>query len=157
MVKVKRDMSFKKTDYWYSKSLDEMTAEEWESLCDRCCRCCLNKIEDEESGEYFYTNVACSLLDLENLRCKDYDNRQTKKDDCLRLTPETVRNVAWLPSTCAYRLITEGKNLEWWHPLISGDAATVRKAGISVHGRIVSEENVHPEELDDHVIDWVLI
>ncbi len=142
--------------FWEEKSLEELTREEWELLCDGCGICCLNKIEDE-SGGFFYTNVACSLLDPETCRCGDYENRADLVSDCRRLTPETVRKIPWLPSTCAYRIIAEGRDLEWWHPLLSGDPGTVRKAGISLHGRMVSEDDVPPGELTEHLIDWVAV
>lgn len=134
-----------------------MTPQEWENLCDGCGICCLNKVQDEDTDEYFYTDVACSLLDIETCRCRDYENRGRVMSDCRKLSPEMVRKIPWLPATCAYRLITEGKELEWWHPLVSGDPETVRLAGISPHGRIVSEKNVHPDHLADHVIDWIIV
>jgi len=139
--------------FWETKRLYEMTTEEWELLCDRCGICCLNKLEDE--GRYLYTNVACALVDIKSCRCKDYKNRDVLMPDCRKLTAETLSTIKWLPSTCAYRLLAHGKSLKWWHPLISGDPSSVRKAGISIHGKIVSEEHIHPDQLPEHVIDWV--
>jgi uncharacterized cysteine cluster protein YcgN (CxxCxxCC family) len=136
-----------KKPFWKTKTLAEMTAREWESLCDGCGRCCLVKIEDEDSGKIHLTDVACRLLDGQTCRCKHYRNRASLVDDCVRLTPENVGELGWLPKTCAYRLIDEGKNLAWWHPLVSGDPATVVEAGISIRGRTISEENVHPLDL----------
>jgi len=144
-----------KEPFWRRKSLSEMTAKEWESLCDRCGRCCLNKIEDEEDGHFYYTNVACSLLDAEYGRCRSYEERFRLKGDCLELSPDNVGNPGCLPSTCAYRLLSEGKDLYWWHPLVSGDPDTINQAGISLCGKAVSEEHIHPDQLQDHIVDWI--
>lgn len=141
--------------FWKVKKLAEMNSEEWESLCDRCGRCCLNKIEDDEDGHLYYTNVACSLLDADNGHCLSYEERFKLKSDCLELTPDNVKGRAWLPATCAYRLLSEGKELLWWHPLVSGDMSTVSKAGISICGNVVSEDNIHQDQLQDHVVDWI--
>ncbi len=138
--------------FWERKALDEMTSKEWESLCDGCGRCCLNKLEDERTGDILFTNVACRLLNPESCRCENYTDRQRFVPDCRRLTPQNVGKIPWLPSTCAYRLLAEGKDLEWWHPLISGDPDTVYEAGISVKGRIVSERDT--DDLEDYVVDW---
>jgi hypothetical protein len=138
--------------FWKRKSLDDMTATEWESLCDGCARCCLNKIEDIESGEIYLTKVACSLLDVGSCRCSDYPNRQQKMPDCIRITPELVRNLTWLPRTCGYRTIQEGRDLPWWHPLVSGDPATVHTAGISIRGFARSERDVKPENIQRYLI-----
>src|SRR3954465_8352962 len=108
--------------FWRMKTLEEMSNAEWESLCDGCGRCCLNKIEDIDSGDIAWTDVACRLLDGESCRCSDYAKRQRKVPDCVRLTPESVRTLRWLPPSCAYRLVAEGRELYWWHPLVSGDA-----------------------------------
>ena len=138
--------------FWRRKSLDEMSTTEWESLCDGCARCCLIKLEDEDTGKLDYTDVACRLLDHRTCRCSDYSNRRLRVPDCVNLTPAAVRNLRWLPYTCAYRLIAEGEDLAWWHPLVSGDPETVHEAGVSVRGRIVAEESgVDPE---DRIVDW---
>ena len=118
--------------FWKTKPLGEMNRAEWESLCDGCGRCCLNKLEDEDTGEFAYTRAACKLLDLKTCRCADYANRQAKVPDCVALTPENVGSLGWLPKTCAYRLLDEGKPLQWWHPLVSGNPETVKEAGIAV-------------------------
>ena len=141
--------------FWRAKTLAQMNAREWESLCDGCGRCCLVKLEDEETGTIHPTDVACTLLDEDACRCRDYGNRQAKVPDCLRLTPETVPALSWLPPTCAYRLLAEGRDLYWWHPLVSGDPETVHVAGISVRGRVSGpEEDFTLEELLERVVDW---
>src|SRR5688500_10417759 len=115
-----------------------MNPAEWESLCDGCGRCCLNKLEDFDTAEIVWTDVACRLLDEGTCRCTNYPGRQAEVPDCIQLTPESVRTLSWLPPTCGYRLVEEGRDLYWWHPLVSGDPATVHQAGISVRGRTVS-------------------
>ena len=140
--------------FWQRKSLDQMSGEEWESLCDGCGKCCLLKLEDEDTGEISHTDVACHLLDLGACRCGDYENRRDIVDDCVLLDSKKVRELSWMPSTCAYRLLAEGKGLAWWHPLVSGDPETVHRAGVSVRGRAVSEQRVPDAELADHVCDW---
>ncbi|NSZ16095.1 YcgN family cysteine cluster protein [Agrobacterium vitis] len=140
--------------YWKTKRLDEMNTVEWEALCDGCGLCCLNKLEDWESGEVVFTSVACRLLDGESCRCKDYPNRQATVPDCIQLTPDQVEDIAWLPPSCGYRLVHEGRDLYWWHPLVSGDPETVHQAGISARGRTVSEEHVSVEDFEDYLCDW---
>jgi len=142
--------------FWKTKSLAQMTAAEWESLCDGCARCCLMKLEEEDTGEIWYTDVACALLDSGACRCKDYNNRTALMPDCVALTPDVIGTLNWLPPTCAYRLIDEGEDLYWWHPLLSGDPETVHNAGISVRGRTVREQDVSEAELEDHIVDWPL-
>ena len=146
-----------KTPFWQNRPLAEMTKQEWESLCDGCGLCCLNKIEDEDSGEYYYTDVACSLLDAGSGSCMQYKDRTALKYDCLQLTPENIEDINWLPLTCAYRLVLGGKDLPSWHPLISGDPDSVHKAGISMQDKVVSEDNIDDDDLSDHVVDWVKI
>jgi len=139
--------------FWKTKRLDEMTPEEWESLCDGCGQCCLYKLQDEDSEEMALTNVACRYLDLGTCRCSDYANRTTNVPDCVQITPDNAGTLAWMPQTCAYRLLAEGGALLWWHPLISGDPDTVHQAGISVRGKALSEDDV--DDLEDYVVDWV--
>lgn len=140
--------------FWKSKTLEEMTREEWESLCDGCGRCCLNKLEDWDTGEIHYTDIACSQLDSETCRCKSYVKRFEIVPDCIDLTPQKIREVDWLPPTCAYRLVKEGRDLRDWHPLVSGSSQTVHIAGISVRGRIVSEVGYEPSDYEDHLVTW---
>jgi uncharacterized protein len=141
--------------FWRSKPLDAMTPAEWESLCDGCARCCLVKLEDEDTGMVYPTDVGCTLLDGEACRCRDYAGRQERVSDCVRLTPQAVRDIPWLPPTCAYRLLAEGRDLAWWHPLVSGDPETVHSAGISVKGRVFgSEDDLTLEEILERVVNW---
>lgn len=141
--------------FWNTKTFEEMTSEEWESLCDGCGRCCLHKLEDIDTGLYFYTDVACHLLDNKTCRCTDYPNRNSLVKDCLVLSPANQEHYSWLPVSCAYRRLANGMDLEWWHPLISGNPDTVHQAHISVRNRTVNEQTVHKEQLEDHIISWI--
>lgn len=140
--------------FWKIKKMDEMSASEWESLCDGCGRCCLNKLEDWDTGEIHYTNIACSELDCETCRCKSYDFRFEVVPDCIDLTPQKVAEIEWLPPTCGYRLIKEGKDLPSWHPLISGNSNSVHEAGISVKGRVIPEKGLELEDYESHLVTW---
>ena len=141
--------------FWNTKSLAEMTAEEWESVCDGCGRCCLHKLQDEDSGLMFYTDVACRLLDRERCRCSNYPQRMAIVHDCLGLASDAEARFDWLPLSCAYRRLANRLPLEWWHPLGSGDPNTVHQAGISVRGKTVPETSVTRDELEDHIIHWI--
>ncbi len=141
-----------KRPFWKTTALEDMTQQQWESLCDGCGLCCLNKLEDADTGDIHYTRAACKYLDIGACRCKDYENRTENVPDCVDLTPQRMRRLHWLPGTCAYRLVAEERDLAWWHPLVSGDAETVHQAGISVRGRVVSEEGA--EDLEDYLIKW---
>lgn len=138
--------------FWRTKTLGEMTRAEWESLCDGCGRCCLHKLRDEDTDELAWTEVACRLLDTQSCRCTDYANRKARVPDCVKLTPKRVAEIDWLPPSCAYRLLREGQDLPWWHPLVSGDPQTVVQAGISVRGKAVRERDAGA--LEDHVVAW---
>lgn len=141
--------------FWRRKALSAMTRAEWESLCDGCGRCCLNKLIDDDTNETVFTDVSCRLLDSKSCRCSDYAHRQAKVKDCVRLTPRNVRRLKWLPPTCAYRLVAEGKDLAWWHPLVSGSSETVHTAGVSVRGRVAaSEADVPDEKLEEYIVSW---
>jgi uncharacterized protein len=141
--------------FWQSKQLSEMTPAEWESLCDGCGRCCLKKLEDETTGKVVYTDVACRLLDRERCRCTGYAKRHASVPDCIALNAHSAETMRGLPTTCAYRRVAEGKPLEWWHPLVSGDPETVHRAGISVRGRTLAERDVRDDELEARVIRWI--
>ncbi|MGE0665442.1 MAG: YcgN family cysteine cluster protein [Sphingomonadales bacterium] len=140
--------------FWKTVPLAEMSPEQWESLCDGCARCCLHKLEDEDTGEIAQTNVCCRLLDMEACACTRYPERKRLVPDCQILTPENVSALHWMPRTCAYRLLAEGKDLEWWHPLVSGNPGSVHEAGISVRGKVVSERDA--DDLFMHLVDWDL-
>jgi len=138
--------------FWKTKSLTEMSRPEWESLCDGCGRCCLHKLRDDDTGKLWWTNVSCRLLDTDTCRCSDYAHRRRRVPDCVQLTPESLETIDWLPPSCAYRRLQEGRELAWWHPLVSGDSETVHSAGISVRGRAVNERQAGP--LDHHLVEW---
>ena len=142
------------TPFWKTKSLGEMSRAEWESLCDGCGRCCLVKLEDEDTAEVHYTMASCAFLDVKSCRCSDYANRTTNIPDCKELTPDTLSEMDWLPPSCAYRKVAEGRELSWWHPLVSGSTETVHEAGISVRGKIVSEDLIAEEDLWGAVVRW---
>ena len=140
--------------FWETKRLDQMSETEWEALCDGCGKCCLNKLEDEDSGEVALTRVACRLLDDASCRCAQYDIRHQFVPDCIVLKPSNIEShLYWMPQTCAYRLLHEGRPLADWHPLISGSPETVHGAGVSMRGRTVSEYEVSDEDWEDHIIE----
>jgi uncharacterized cysteine cluster protein YcgN (CxxCxxCC family) len=127
--------------FWKTKPLAEMNSEEWDSLCDGCALCCMNKIEDWDSGEIYYTNTACFLLDTSTCQCSDFANRKRKVPDCIQITSENVLEYNWLPDSCAYRKLANGEELDDWHPLVSGRPESVHEAGISLLGQMVPDDN----------------
>ncbi len=140
--------------FWKTKTLDQMTRKEWESLCDGCAKCCIVKLEDQDTGALAYTRLHCKLLDGSTCLCSDYKNRKKYVPDCVQLTPAIVDTVDWLPDTCAYRLVQEGKDLADWHHLVCGDRERIHAEGHSVRDKTVSEEGVPEEDQDDWIIDW---
>jgi uncharacterized cysteine cluster protein YcgN (CxxCxxCC family) len=139
--------------FWEEKTLEEMDRAEWESLCDGCGRCCIFKMRDEDTGELFQTNVVCKLIDRNSGRCMEYESRSVLVPTCLTLDAALVRSIDFLPETCAYRLLSEGKKLPWWHPLVSGNPGTVRSAGIFVVQNAIPEIEADMDNLDDYIID----
>lgn len=138
--------------FWERKSLTEMSREEWESLCDGCALCCLQKLEDEEDGEVYYTDIVCRYLNENRCQCTVYEKRHELVPECIWLKPSDLEHIDWLPKTCAYRLVYEGKPLPDWHPLISGDQETVHLAQISVRGKVYCETEVPESDWEDHII-----
>jgi hypothetical protein len=141
--------------FWKAKTLAQMSAEEWESLCDGCGKCCLSKIEDEDTLEIFYTSVACRLFDEGACQCTDYANRSAQVPDCVTLTAYNIGELRWMPKTCAYRLVAEGRDLYSWHHLVCGDREAVHRAGQSVRGKIsaIETELAAPEDYFDHILE----
>ena len=141
--------------FWEHKTLAEMTPEEWESLCDGCARCCMIKLQDEDTDQIVHTAVVCHLLDLDSCRCTAYGQRHQRVPDCINFHADLVTQLAWLPQTCAYRRLAEGRPLASWHPLVSGRVDSVHAAKVSVRGKVVSEAMVHADDLEDMVVHWV--
>ncbi|MDD2659209.1 MAG: YcgN family cysteine cluster protein [Methylococcales bacterium] len=139
--------------FWKIKKLAEMTAEEWESLCDNCGKCCLHKLEDQNTGKIVFTNVACKLINLNTCRCTRYNERTRLVTECLDLKQFGSTQFNWLPSTCAYRLLNDGKELPEWHPLLSGSAASVKRAGVSISSYAIKESKAM--NMEDHIIKWL--
>ena len=140
-------------NFWETKKLAEMTAEEWESLCDNCGKCCLHKLEDGGTGEVAFTSVACRLINLNTCRCTRYNERTKLVAECLDIRKLDVEKYNWLPSTCAYRLLNEGKELPSWHPLLTGSPASVKRAGVSISSYAIKESMAM--DLEDHIIEWL--
>ncbi len=133
-------------NFWEEKPLAELSREEWESLCDGCARCCLIKLEDEDDGTLYTTSIACQYLDMESCSCSRYSERTVLVPECLQVTPENADKLDWMPQSCAYRLLAEGRALPEWHPLVSGDKESVHNAGISVRNFAILESDVESEE-----------
>ena len=140
--------------FWQHTPLDEMTSTQWESLCDGCGKCCVLKLEDVDTNNIYYTDVGCKLLDCETARCRDYQNRKEHVSDCIVLSMGNLPQLRWMPDSCAYRLLYEGKSLPDWHPLVSGNMISPVTAGHSVAGRIFPETEVDEDDLPDHITDW---
>ncbi len=143
------------SEFWKHKPLDAMNAQEWEALCDGCGKCCLHKLEDEDSGDIAYTRVICRYFNENNGRCRVYASRKEKVPSCVVLNPDNLGDLPWMPSTCAYRLLYEGKQLPDWHPLLSGSRLAMEDSGNSVAGKVISEEYVHEDGYDEHLVKWV--
>ncbi len=141
--------------FWHDKPLREMTDAEWESLCDGCARCCMVKLEDEDTGDVHYTSLVCDLLDLDSCRCTRYPRRHELVPDCIEFDADLAARLRWLPKTCAYRRLAEGRGLAAWHPLVSGRRESVHEAGISVRGRVRHVAEADDDALEKHVIRWV--
>lgn len=141
-------------EFWKNRPLEAFTPIEWEAVCDGCSKCCLFKLKQEDGSTVQFTNVVCRYMDQQTCRCTDYPNRHQNVPDCVFLTPGLARKADWLPSTCAYRLLAQGKDLPWWHPLKTGDPLSTKKAGASVYGKVVSETEVDEDDLEDMVVDW---
>lgn len=140
--------------FWETKTLAEMTTEQWESLCDGCGQCCLHKLEDEDTGELAFTSVCCDLIDLDTCRCTRYSERCSLVPECLDLKQHDFAEYNWLPATCAYRLLTDGKPLPEWHPLITGNPESVKQAGASISSYATKESQV--DDLEDYIIEWLI-
>lgn len=140
--------------FWKHTALEELTADQWEALCDGCGKCCLHRLEEQDTREIQFTNVCCRFLEQQSCRCTTYRTRLIDVPDCISVTHEVLRdNPRWLPASCAYRLLAEGGDLAWWHPLVSGDPQTVIRSGNAVAGRVVSELEADP--LEYHIVDWL--
>lgn len=140
---------------WWRAPLETLNREQWEALCDGCGRCCLIKLEDEDDESLHFTSVVCHLFDQESCRCTAYAERHVRVPECIEFDAVDLKSLSWLPNTCAYRLRADGKPLADWHPLVSGSSTSVAEAGISVGGRVISEDNVHPDEVEEFIIRWV--
>lgn len=140
---------------FWEKPLDSLNAEQWEQLCDGCGRCCLKKLVAEDSDEIFYTRIVCRYFDQQSSRCQCYSARNQKVPDCLVVKNSNINELNWMPETCAYKLRHQGKPLYDWHPLIAGNRIAMERAGISIRGKVLSEEYVHQHGMEEHIINWV--
>ena len=141
-------------NFWETKNLIDMNENEWESLCDKCGKCCVIKLEDFDTQEVHYTNVSCKLLCEKSASCKDYENRKSIVPDCIILSPDNLKDLKWMPETCAYKLLNEGKNLPYWHPLLSGNDKEIVKSGNSVKNRVTNENEIKIKNLPDYIFNW---
>lgn len=141
--------------FWNQKSLEAMSNDEWESLCDGCAQCCLHKLEDEDTGTVYVTQIVCQLIDLPTCQCSDYKNRSTLVPTCVTMKPKDARNIQWMPMTCAYRLLAENKPLPAWHPLVSGSKKSVIDAGISIMNNAIPENDIPESDWPDYIVDEI--
>ena len=140
--------------FWETKNLIDMNENEWESLCDKCGKCCVIKLEDFDTQQVHYTNVSCKLLCEKSASCKDYENRKSIVPDCIILSPDNLKDLKWMPETCAYKLLNEGKNLPYWHPLLSGNDKDIVNSGNSVKNRVTNENKIKIKDLPDYIFNW---
>ena len=140
--------------FWETKNLIDMNENEWESLCDKCGKCCVIKLEDFDTQQVHYTNVSCKLLCEKSASCKDYENRKSIVPDCIILSPDNLKELKWMPETCAYKLLNEGKNLPYWHPLLSGNDKEIVNSGNSVKNRVTNENEIKIKNLPDYIFNW---
>jgi uncharacterized cysteine cluster protein YcgN (CxxCxxCC family) len=151
---MRNNMTKTELPFWKTIPLQEMPREKWESLCDHCAKCCLQKLEDEETQEIFFTNIVCDFLDLDSCRCTHYSKRSTMVPNCVTLTPQDLIDPYWLPSTCAYRLLAEHKDLPSWHPLHhNGDTQQMVLAGHCIKGKVIPESDAG--DWEHHLVDWI--
>ena len=141
-------------NFWETKNLIDMNENEWESLCDKCGKCCVIKLEDFDTQEVHYTNVSCKLLCEKSASCKDYKNRKSIVSDCIILSPDNLNDLKWMPETCAYKLLNEGKELPYWHPLLSGNDKEIVNSGNSVKNRVTNENKIKIKDLPDYIFNW---
>ncbi|MEE9352028.1 MAG: YcgN family cysteine cluster protein [Thiotrichaceae bacterium] len=146
------------TDAWWDKKrLGELSQDEWEQLCDHCGKCCLLKLEDEDSGDVYYTDVACKLMNASDCTCSQYSEREKLVPDCLKLTKENLEQISWMPLSCAYRRIMEGRGLPGWHHLVCGDKEEIHRQGCSVVGKFIYEGDVNDENIEERIVEWPLL
>ena len=141
-------------NFWETKNLIDMNENEWESLCDKCGKCCVIKLEDFDTQEVHYTNVSCKLLCEKSASCKNYENRKSLVPDCIILSPDNLKDLKWMPETCAYKLLNEGKELPYWHPLLSGNDKDIVNSGNSVKNRVTNENKIKIKDLPDYIFNW---
>ncbi|MDG1883715.1 MAG: YcgN family cysteine cluster protein [Alphaproteobacteria bacterium] len=141
-------------NFWETKNLIDMNENEWESLCDKCGKCCVIKLEDFDTQEVHYTNVSCKLLCEKSASCKNYENRKSIVPDCIILSPDNLKDLKWMPETCAYKLLNEGKELPYWHPLLSGNDKEIVNSGNSVKNRVTNENKIKIKDLPDYIFNW---
>ena len=143
-----------KKEFWKNKKLEDFTKKEWEALCDRCGKCCLIKLEDLDTSEIFYTNISCKLLCTENANCRDYSNRKKKVKDCVSLNYKNLETLSWMPKTCSYRLINDGKELPLWHYLIHGNFLKMIKEKKCVRKRVTNEKKIRKKDIPNYIYNW---